>query len=903
MSQSSATVPANATTPAVQAVPQVDPNAGTTSTTVSALGPNDIIVTLQYINDNSWPKDFKLDIELGNWDEWSLEVTFLADRQGFAEYLDGTLSQPDATTHPKANQLWAKNDRSLRGFLFSHVSRSDYRAIRHLPTSHLIFEELCSVHEKLGIHMQLVLLTKAMTIRYQPDVPYSKTTEEIDKLFSRIEAMGPIDNNRIRATLMLNALQNLDSIHSHLLNLADDPSFSYKTIARRLTQEESIKRSRTEQLAQSSTALAAQGRGKPRTICTNCQRPGHLVDFCVRAGGKMAGRSIDDARAAAANLRANAAKTNESKSTPSPSPASAHVATTGTAQTSVTDNHSATTPNSIVIGGLTYSLNTAKVPPATANIAVVDQITSDSDDSLYSYHSYIALSGPTVASVDWTQYSQPPNPEAVDVTPVTSNPGLALVTHEADKPFILDSGASTHISPERSDFKNLRPIAPYSIQGFNGSSTQAVGIGDIDLRIALGHKLCLTDVLFVPSCNTRLVSVSCLLRSGYNFVTFSTDECWISDKFNKIIVRGTLSPTQGLYHLNCASARVTHATAISRIPTPTILYAKRVPDLETWHRRLGHCSNRKIIDMARDKIVKGMPIDLSSSPPKCDHCILGKQTRSSVPKVREGIRATRPLERVYVDLCGPMPAVSRSGRLYSMNAIDDFTGYVWSLPLRLKSKASDVLRAWHRAVENQSGHKLKILVTDNGELVSNSMKDWCTSLGIDHQLTAPYTSAHNGRAERLHRTLLGRARSMRLACNAPASLWDEFCATSAYLTNLTASSANGGKTSHELWFGQTPSLSHLREIGCRAFSLIQTNNPKIYRRSNPCILIGYAPHSKAYRLWDTTSNSVYNSFHVTFIEHLDAQPVDLLPGMTLLHDPDAPPSWEVPSPDQILIPS
>ena len=81
MSQSSATVPANATTPAVQAVPQVDPNAGTTSTTVSALGPNDIIVTLQYINDNSWPKDFKLDIELGNWDG-ALKLPFLPTDRG-----------------------------------------------------------------------------------------------------------------------------------------------------------------------------------------------------------------------------------------------------------------------------------------------------------------------------------------------------------------------------------------------------------------------------------------------------------------------------------------------------------------------------------------------------------------------------------------------------------------------------------------------------------------------------------------------------------------------------------------------------------------------------------------------------------------------------------------------------
>jgi hypothetical protein len=105
-----------------------------------------------------------------------------------------------------------------------------------------------------------------------------------------------------------------------------------------------------------------------------------------------------------------------------------------------------------------------------------------------------------------------------------------------------------------------------------------------------------------------------------------------------------------------------------------------------------------------------------------------------------------------------------------------------------------------------------------------------------------------------------------------------------------------------MWFGRTPSLSHLREIGCHAFALTQTNNPKIYRRSTPCTLISYAPHSKAYRLWDNTSNSIFNSFHVTFTEHLDSQPHDLLLGTTLLLDPDAPPSWEVPSPNQTLIP-
>jgi hypothetical protein len=135
--------------------------------------------------------------------------------------------------------------------------------------------------------------------------------------------------------------------------------------------------------------------------------------------------------------------------------------------------------------------------------------------------------------------------------------------------------------------------------------------------------------------------------------------------------------------------------------------------------------------MACDKVVKGMPIDLSS-PPKCDSCILGKQTQSSMPKKQEGIRASKPLEHVYVDLCGPMPCASHTGCLYSMNVINDHTGYVWSLPIRLKLEAALTLHGWHHAVENQSGHKLKILVTNNGELVSKSMTDWCSEHGIEH---------------------------------------------------------------------------------------------------------------------------------------------------------------------------
>ena len=157
-----------------------------------------------------------------------------------------------------------------------------------------------------------------------------------------------------------------------------------------------------------------------------------------------------------------------------------------------------------------------------------------------------------------------------------------------------------------------------------------------------------------------------------------------------------------------------------------------VPNVKTWHQQLGHCNFGVIVNMAKKHTVEGMAIDLSSTPPKCDSCIRGKQMWTLVSKVREGEKAKCPLEHVFVDLCGPIWPLSSSGHLYSMNVIDNFSSYVWTIPLKSKGDVAPSLQNWHHSVKNQLGHCLKILVTDNGKLVSNSMVDWCAKFGIDH---------------------------------------------------------------------------------------------------------------------------------------------------------------------------
>ena len=438
-------------------------------------------------------------------------------------------------------------------------------------------------------------------------------------------------------------------------------------------------------------------------------------------------------------------------------------------------------------------------------------------------------------------------------------------------------------------------------QGLSGSAVYATGMGNIEIHIAGGHTLKLVDALYIPDANVRLISILVLNKSGNYTTHFDSDGCWVTNKSNTVLVRGALSTSKHLYVLTTKIPSMQTQEKPDNLTTLTAFYI-RVLDIETWHRCLGHCNVHLIVDMAKTGVTQGMPIDLSILPTNCDHCTLRKQLHSSVLKVREGLKASKRLERVYADLCGPMAVTSRTGNVYAMNIIDDYSGYVWSVPLRSKTDACSAFQTWHKSVTVQMGDTLRILITNNGKLVSKSMQNYCDTHGINHQLTTPYTSAQNGRAERLHRTIASKARMTRLACNAPEYLWDEFFATAAYLTTLTATSANNGHTPYEQWFNQKPSLSHLREIRCRAFSLHTPIPSKLYSRSTPCILIGYAPHAKAYHLWDPSTSRIFNSYHVTFTEHLNAEASPLLPGTTLgIEHTSLPPSWEssgiIPAPD------
>ncbi len=145
-----------------------------------------------------------------------------------------------------------------------------------------------------------------------------------------------------------------------------------------------------------------------------------------------------------------------------------------------------------------------------------------------------------------------------------------------------------------------------------------------------------------------------------------------------------------------------------------------------------------------------MPCDLSLALQACDYYVHGKQARSPILKVHKGVRATKWLERVYVDLSGPHAVLSCFGFHYIMNFIDDYSRYNWTHLLKAKSNAFGAFCTWLMATKMQSHERLCYVLTDNSKLRSADMARWCADCRITHQFTTPHTSTQNGQVKRLH---------------------------------------------------------------------------------------------------------------------------------------------------------
>ncbi|CAI5460634.1 unnamed protein product [Closterium sp. Yama58-4] len=83
-----------------------------------------------------------------------------------------------------------------------------------------------------------------------------------------------------------------------------------------------------------------------------------------------------------------------------------------------------------------------------------------------------------------------------------------------------------------------------------------------------------------------------------------------------------------------------------------------------------------------------------------------------------------------------------------------------------------VLMEWMPKAQRERGHKMKVILTDNGgEFIGNEFEAVLKKKGIQHQLTVPYNPQQNGVAERFNRTLQEGARTLLGRAGLPDPFW------------------------------------------------------------------------------------------------------------------------------------
>eukprot|EP00170_Pyropia_yezoensis_P001781 contig_7619_g1785 len=416
--------------------------------------------------------------------------------------------------------------------------------------------------------------------------------------------------------------------------------------------------------------------------------------------------------------------------------------------------------------------------------------------------------------------------------------------------WIIDSGASHHMTGKMSLLSDVHDIEPITITMANGEDSVATSAGTVTIDIVCSGggvvPLNLRDVLVVEPLSVNLFSITAIMQHRFE-ATFGRGAV--------AITRSGRNVFSGLSHGS--------VFVLPTVPAGTTAMAAAAVSAGTWHRRFNHIGATSLRH-ARDSVA-GFVTAPSNEPvgALCDPCVRSKQTRPPFPPSKTA--TTLALELVHTDVCGPMPVASIGGARYFVTILDDHTGWKAAVPIVRKSDAADALKDVLQEWETRSGNKVKAIRSDNGgEYLSNAFEGWMRGKGIQHQLTTPYTPQQNGVAERYNRTLMERVVAMLADAGLQKVYWGEAVMAANYVLNRTPQ-AGAAVTPYEAFHGTKPNVSHLRVSGCPAYVMVpREKRRKLDQRSTRGIFLGYAENVKAYRI--SVDGAIKISRDVTFDE-------------------------------------
>ena len=420
--------------------------------------------------------------------------------------------------------------------------------------------------------------------------------------------------------------------------------------------------------------------------------------------------------------------------------------------------------------------------------------------------------------------------------------------------WILDSGCTSHMCGDKSQFKKLKMKKGGRVTIGNSKTLRTLGKGTIG-----NDNISIDKVQYVKGLAYNLLSISQLFDDGHE-VMFYIDKCIIIIGTNKVPL---VARREGNIYILDFDLQET-ACCLAAIDA----------DPYVWHRRLGHAHMDLLSKLSSKKLVRGLPEIKYVKTKVCSACQLGKQIRST-HKAKKMVSTSKTLELLHLDLFGPEAYKSIGGKQYGFVIVDDYSRFTWVLFLATKDCAFNEFEKLITLLENKLGTRLVGIRSDHGGEFQKDFVTYCEERGITHEFSAPRTPQQNGVVERKNRSLQETARTLLQESKLPRSFWAEAVNTACYVLNRVVIRPLLEKTPYELLRKKKPSIGYFKIFGCKCF-VLKTNghDGKFDARSYEAIFLGYSLTSRAYRIYNLSKHVVEETINVVFQEPNNDLPRD-----------------------------
>lgn len=222
----------------------------------------------------------------------------------------------------------------------------------------------------------------------------------------------------------------------------------------------------------------------------------------------------------------------------------------------------------------------------------------------------------------------------------------------------------------------------------------------------------------------NLLSISQLSDNAYDMI--------FSHKFCKVV-----SQIDGSILFNGKTKNKIYKIRLSDLKNQNVKCLMSVNEEQRiWHGRLSHVSMRRISQLNKLNLARGLPDLKFSSNSLYEACHKGKFSKTPF-KAKNVISTSRPLELFHIDLFGPVKIASVNGKKYSLVIIDDYNKWIWVKLLRHKDESYFLFSTFCSQVQNEKDFKIVKVRGDHGGEFENKNFEKRFYDGISHDFSSP----------------------------------------------------------------------------------------------------------------------------------------------------------------------